>query len=165
MYILVKPDQSTVYPYSIKQLMKDNPNTSFRQDMTDGELSLWGVYPVEEASYQYHIDNLEEDTPIDANLIEFTKCPRYDRNSQRLVEDTPTNVEGVWTRSWRVVSLTEAEIATLQRDEQLRKNHLNREYLKSTDWYLLRKFETGVEIPAEILTARQAARDSIVVAG
>lgn len=34
-------------------------------------------------------------------------------------------------------------------------------YLYDTDWYALRYAETGKEIPAEIKTARQAARDEI----
>lgn len=34
-------------------------------------------------------------------------------------------------------------------------------YLNSTDWYAVRYAETGVEIPADIKTARQAARDEI----
>jgi len=35
-------------------------------------------------------------------------------------------------------------------------------YLSSTDWYVIRKQETGVDIPPDILIARQAARDSII---
>ena len=34
-------------------------------------------------------------------------------------------------------------------------------YLNSTDWYAVRYAETGVEIPEDIKTARQAARDEI----
>ena len=32
----------------------------------------------------------------------------------------------------------------------------------STDWYVVRRTETGAEIPPDILAARQAARDAIV---
>ena len=35
------------------------------------------------------------------------------------------------------------------------------EILDTTDWYVTRHAETGKEIPAEILTKRQAARDKI----
>ena len=35
--------------------------------------------------------------------------------------------------------------------------------LASTDWYIARFAETGKEIPAEIATERQAARDRISV--
>jgi len=34
-------------------------------------------------------------------------------------------------------------------------------YLNTTDWYAVRYAETGVEIPDDIKTARQAARDEI----
>ena len=34
-------------------------------------------------------------------------------------------------------------------------------YLVETDWYVSRKAETGVEIPQEILTKRQEAREFI----
>jgi len=41
-------------------------------------------------------------------------------------------------------------------------NGLNREYLADTDWYLLRKFETGVAVPQEVLIKRQEAREAII---
>lgn len=46
--------------------------------------------------------------------------------------------------------------------EQKRINQEARSYLAYTDWYVVRKQETGEEIPAEILEARQAARDRVV---
>lgn len=49
-------------------------------------------------------------------------------------------------------------------DEQLQEqaNAKARAYLASTDWYIVRKAETGVEVPQEILDKRQEARRSIV---
>lgn len=44
--------------------------------------------------------------------------------------------------------------------EQINAEH--HAYLASTDWYVVRFAETGVAIPADILAARQAARDAIV---
>lgn len=41
-------------------------------------------------------------------------------------------------------------------------NKINQEYLTSTDWYVVRLVETGIEIPDDILKARQNARQSIV---
>lgn len=46
--------------------------------------------------------------------------------------------------------------------EQDKVNAEARAYLASTDWYVTRKLETGVEIPADITTAREEARASIV---
>jgi hypothetical protein len=45
-----------------------------------------------------------------------------------------------------------------QKQEQINKE--SREYLKSTDWYVIRHQETGEAIPQDILDARQAARDA-----
>ena len=45
---------------------------------------------------------------------------------------------------------------------QSQKNAEARAYLASTDWYVVRKAETGTEIPADVLEKRQAARDSVV---
>ena len=45
---------------------------------------------------------------------------------------------------------------------QAQKNAEARAYLASTDWYVVRKAETGTEIPADVLAARQTARDSVV---
>ena len=45
---------------------------------------------------------------------------------------------------------------------QSQKNAEARAYLASTDWYVVRKAETGTEIPADVIAARQAARDSVV---
>ncbi len=46
--------------------------------------------------------------------------------------------------------------------EQKGNNKENRAYLASTDWYITRNIETGVAIPADILTKRQIAREAIV---
>jgi hypothetical protein len=42
-------------------------------------------------------------------------------------------------------------------------NSLSRRYLADTDWYVVREFETGVEVPTEVLTKRAAARLAIEV--
>ena len=33
------------------------------------------------------------------------------------------------------------------------------DYLKSTDWYVIRKFETGSEIPIEVSNSRNKSRE------
>lgn len=44
---------------------------------------------------------------------------------------------------------------------QQKKNTESQAYLDSTDWYVVRFAETGVAIPADITTARAAARASV----
>jgi len=45
---------------------------------------------------------------------------------------------------------------------QAETNATNQAYLDSTDWYASRKSDTGEAIPAEVITARAAAREAIV---
>ena len=54
---------------------------------------------------------------------------------------------------------TDAEIAA---NTQAETNATNQAYLASTDWYASRKAETGEAIPADVTTARAAARAAIV---
>lgn len=46
-------------------------------------------------------------------------------------------------------------------DPQIEINAKARSYLDSTDWYVIRKQETGEAIPADVLQKRQAARDAV----
>ena len=54
-------------------------------------------------------------------------------------------------------------IATIAPDPATQTNMDSQIYLAGTDWYVVRKFETGAAIPQEILDARAAARAAIVV--
>lgn len=47
-------------------------------------------------------------------------------------------------------------------DAQKATNASSRAYLASTDWYVIRKQETGEDVPSDILTARSAARAAVV---
>ena len=54
---------------------------------------------------------------------------------------------------------TDAEIAV---NAQSSINSESLEYLKSTDWYITRHAETAVAVPADVTTARAAAREAKV---
>jgi hypothetical protein len=41
-------------------------------------------------------------------------------------------------------------------------NIVYRKYLRDTDWYLIRNFETGAEVPAGVLEKRAYARAAII---
>jgi hypothetical protein len=41
-------------------------------------------------------------------------------------------------------------------------NKTARDYLASTDWYITRQSETGVVVPTDVLTKREAARVSVI---
>ena len=54
---------------------------------------------------------------------------------------------------------TDAEIAA---NTQAETNATSQAYLDSTDWYITRHAETAVAVPADVTTARAAARAAIV---
>ena len=54
---------------------------------------------------------------------------------------------------------TDAEIAA---NAQAEVNATSKAYLASTDWYITRQAESGVEVPADVTTARAEAREAIV---
>ena len=54
---------------------------------------------------------------------------------------------------------TDAEIAA---NTQTELNATSQAYLASTDWYITRHAETAVAVPADVTTARAAARAAIV---
>ena len=54
---------------------------------------------------------------------------------------------------------TDAEIAA---NAQAETNATSQAYLASTDWYITRHAETAVAVPADVTTARAAARAAIV---
>ena len=51
--------------------------------------------------------------------------------------------------------------ADLLRQQKRRSNDEHLKYLQSTDWYVVRKADTGKAIPSDVVTKRQAARDAI----
>ena len=56
-----------------------------------------------------------------------------------------------------------AEEQTAYEEEVAKTNRINEleAYLTSTDWYAIRKADNGEDMPEEIRTARQEARDEI----
>lgn len=56
----------------------------------------------------------------------------------------------------------EQKAAEAAHAEQQRINAEARAYLAFTDWYVTRWRETGQEVPPDIATERQAARDRVI---
>ena len=88
-YVKVTNGAVDQYPYTIGQLRRDNPNTSFPKVLTEEMLNAFDVYSVVE----------------DAN-------PSFTEGAQRIQKaSAPTLVDGVWKISKTVVNLTDDEIA------------------------------------------------------
>jgi len=61
------------------------------------------------------------------------------------------------------VNPTDQQISDLEAVNTTFRNNKNaRKYLADTDWYVIRKTETGKAIPDDIINARQEARNNIV---
>lgn len=85
MYVLVKNGIAVKYPYSINELKRDNPNTSFPEELTPERLAEFGVYPVEAVAQP------ESD---------------YTKN---VVEDVPVIEDGRWVQKWKIDTATNTE--------------------------------------------------------
>jgi len=91
MYLLIQNGAVAVYPYSVEQLRRDNPGTSFPAQPTLASLAEWGVFPVVQ-----------------------TQPPDSDPLTQTVVEDTPIQIDGVWVQVWEVRAASAQEVADRQ---------------------------------------------------
>jgi hypothetical protein len=122
--------------YSIGQLRRDNPNTSFPKNPPEALLADWDVYPYT--------------TP---------EQPVFDSLTQTLSEGVFEQGEaGNWFLPWVVTNrpLDEAEAAIRRQRDRL---------LSDTDWIVIKAYERNQNIPAEWELYRQALRDITGQAG
>lgn len=87
MHALVINGNIEKYPYSIGELRKDNPQTSFPKNPTNELLSEWNVYPVSR-----------------------TDRPSHHPVTETLKEGKPVNQNGVWTQVWEVIPASAEQI-------------------------------------------------------
>jgi len=121
--------------YSIGQMKRDNPTTSFPDKPSDELLAGWGVYP-----------------------YTMLEPPAYDRLTQTVVRTAITEINGAWVQSWTVSDMAAEDAARNVRDQRDR-------LLQETDWIVIKSYERGQNIPAEWELYRQALRDITEQAG
>lgn len=116
--------------YSIGQLRRDNPQTSFPKQISNDVLASYGVYPYTRPTYD-----------------------EYDQLAWRIVDgDFVQDAGGNWSLPWVLQArpLEEAQ-------DRVRSN---RDYLLSkTDWRVTKAYERSENLPAEWELYRQALRD------
>ena len=89
----------------------------------------------------------------------------YRVNGTMIVPPSTDNADYFFVQEWIAAGntptpqYTDEEIAF---NTQAELNATSQAYLDSTDWYASRKSDTGEAIPAEVITARAAAREAIV---
>ena len=141
MYVKINNGQVETYPYSIGQLRKDNPNTSYPKTPTPELLAEWGVYPV---------------TQVDRPQVDHTK---------NVTEGNPVQINSAWTQNWVVTDASAEELAAREANawDSLRAERDER--LAACDWRITREVEQaardnlGLQIPLVWLDYRQALRD------
>lgn len=107
MYVKITNNAVDTFPYSLKKLRADNPQTSFPASMTDTMMEDWGVYPVT-----------------------ISDQPSTAHNEIAEQNSAPTLVNSVWTLGWTKRSLTTDE--TNRESERVRADRDG--LLQDCDW-------------------------------
>lgn len=133
MYVKITSGSVDTFPYSMGQLRRDNPQTSFPRQIPHEMLATYGVYPV----------------TIDSQ-------PSYDDRTQIVLQNAmPTGSDNTWTLGWTTTSKTAEEIQ--QYDEGVAASNRNKRnnLIAETDWWA----SVDLTMTAEQTAYRQALRD------
>lgn len=132
----VKVTKGVPETYSIRQLIRDNPQTSFPKSIPNAILAAYNVFPL---------------TPTDQ--------PNYDIVTQNLTEGRAVFVEGEWVQVWDVVEAPAEEVQQRTDDQaQYVRKERNR-LLKDTDWVVITAYEQNQSTPEVWAVYRQQLRD------
>jgi len=131
MFVKTTNGQLDQYPYTVGNLRRDNPNTSFPKRPSDEILAEWGMQPV---------------TKIDRPTVDHTK---------NVEEGTPVLNGDTWTQVWKVTDATAEEIAQRTEDQATSVRSQRNELVADTDWMAL----SDNTLTPEWATYRQALRD------
>ena len=130
MYVKVTNGSPEIY--TIGQLRRDNPNTSFPKALSEETLASYNVFPL---------------SPTDQ--------PTYD-HTKNVVEGTPQEVGGVWTEVWSVSDASSEEIAARVEGQSVLSRESRDRLIAETDWWDL---SDTPDMTAEQTEYRQALRD------
>lgn len=115
--------------YTLGQLHRDNPQTSFPKLIPDEMLASYGVYPYAR--------------PI---------APEYDSLTHRLTDGAFAQIDGAWVLPYVV---EQKPLEQAERNIRSRRDG----FLKETDWIVTKAYESGSPVPTEWVSYRQALRD------
>ena len=131
MFVKTTNGQLDQYPYTVGNLRRDNPNTSFPKRPSNEMLASWGVYPVAK-----------------------TDKPDAD-HTKNVTEGTPVLNGDTWTQVWEVSDATAEQIADRTEDQARYVRRTRDELIANTDWMAL----SDNTLTPEWATYRQALRD------
>ena len=111
MYVLAPNQTVEIYPYSIGDLRRDNPNTSYPRNPSDATLADWNLFPV-------------TDKPT----------PTYNPATQNCNQINPTLVAGKWEMAWAVTPATPEQIAERTSAKATEVRQQRNQLLADCDW-------------------------------
>jgi len=85
MHVKLTNGQPSQFPYSVGQLRRDNPQTSFPKQVPDSVLAAYDVYPVR-----------------------AVPAPAVDSKTHRVVQSVAPSGDG-WTQTWTVQELSQTQ--------------------------------------------------------
>ena len=115
--------------YTIGQLRRDNPQTSFPKDIPTDMLAAYDVYPVKRV-------------PV----------PDHSRLTQTVKAGSPVEIGGEWVQQWDVLELP---LEKAEANVRGKRSSL----LAQSDWVVPFYLEKGQPVPQEWQDYRQALRD------
>jgi hypothetical protein len=143
MFVKITNGKIDQYPYTVGDLRRDNPKTSFPKQIPETTMAAFGMYPVG-----------------------YEAAPDYDPLTHRIEHsNAPVLVGSEWKLTKTVVALTAQQIAdaTAAKAKEMRKKRDG--LLADTDWIITKETEQaardglGLQIPLVWLDYRQALRD------
>ena len=133
MFAKITNNQVVKYPYTVGDLRRDNPNTSFPKKVPEATMAAFGMLPVTHAD-----------------------TPSYDPMTQRIEHSSqPVLQDGSWVIAKTVVALTADEITAKNERTAIGMREQRNTLLAETDYFAL----TDVTMDAAMTSYRQALRD------
>ena len=133
MHVLAPNQIVEIYPYSFGDLQRDNPNTSYPANASNGTLAEWNVFPV-------------TDKPT----------PDYNPATQNCNQVNPTLKAGKWEMAWAVTPATPEQITERTAAKETEVRQQRNQLLSNCDWTQLPDAPVP---PAPWATYRQELRD------
>jgi hypothetical protein len=124
------------YPYTIGELRKDNPNTSFPAQISQATLAEYGVV-----------------------TVVVTGQPDYNKITQKCVEGVPSFQNNQWQQTWIVTDASAEEIEQRTNDKANEVRAERDQRLTESDWTQLDDSPVTNSKKLEWATYRQALRD------
>ena len=137
MFAKLKNGKVDQYPYTLTELISDNPSTSFPFDpLSDSELRKA------------------------FNVVEVQENPKPDFNAQThfCIEKTPELKSGQWIQLWQTKAKTSAEKNKGDSDKWAEVRNERNQKIQETDWHMIKVLETG-ENASALKNYRQKLRD------